>query len=303
MYHIFNNMKARLKAFEQFRKVPITFDCLNYSFYEVFVVFMMYEYVQRRYQGRKGLKVNTIGCTIKQFRIFLKNRMLKKIIPPIDLQGWIVLEEEADAVYLSWKEILQIQNVDLSEYPHLVEYRDDTVLACLTGLRFSDFSKLQPSDVRGDMLYKKQQKSNHWVIIPLRPEAKAILDNRFRNEHTPNSNPEFNRHIKTIAKLAGIVEPVTHSYKKGNRTVVETKPKFEWVTSHTCRRSFCTNEFLAGTPVELIMKISGHKSIKAFYRYIRVSPEEAAGKIKEIWEARAAQLTTKSVAAMTLKIN
>ena len=49
---------------------------------------------------------------------------------------------------------------------------------------------------------------------------------------------------------------------------------------------FCTNEFLAGTPVELLMKISGHKNLKDFYRYIKISPEEAAEKIKKIWALR-----------------
>jgi len=58
------------------------------------------------------------------------------------------------------------------------------------------------------------------------------------------------------------------------------------LTSHTCRRSFCTNEFLAGTPVELIMKISGHKSLKDFYRYIGVTPDQAAYQIEKIWKER-----------------
>lgn len=66
------------------------------------------------------------------------------------------------------------------------------------------------------------------------------------------------------------------------------KPKHGWITSHTCRRSFCTNEFLAGTPVELIMKISGHKSVMDCYKYIRITPEEAGQKIKEIWQQRGA---------------
>jgi len=34
------------------------------------------------------------------------------------------------------------------------------------------------------------------------------------------------------------------------------------------------------------MKISGHKSIKDFYKYIRISPEEAANKIKILWAER-----------------
>jgi hypothetical protein len=34
------------------------------------------------------------------------------------------------------------------------------------------------------------------------------------------------------------------------------------------------------------MKISGHKNEKDFYRYIRVSPEEAAQNIKLLWQER-----------------
>ena len=76
------------------------------------------------------------------------------------------------------------------------------------------------------------------------------------------------------------------STSKGNKDIVVVRPKYAWVTSHTCRRSFCTNEFLAGTPVDLIMKISGHKSLRDFYKYIRITPEEAGQKIKDIWQTR-----------------
>jgi len=34
------------------------------------------------------------------------------------------------------------------------------------------------------------------------------------------------------------------------------------------------------------MKISGHKSLKDFYKYIRITPEGAGNKIREIWERR-----------------
>lgn len=53
-------------------------------------------------------------------------------------------------------------------------------------------------DVRTDMLHKKQNKSDHWVVIPLRDEAITILNNRFNNNVNAVTNAEFNRHIKTI---------------------------------------------------------------------------------------------------------
>ncbi len=287
MPRIYRNMKEHLKAFEEFRGEPITFNCLDLNFYEEFVDFLTYEYVQRRRKIRTvGLKINTVGKTIKQFRTFLRNRIRKKIIAPIDMDGWTILEEEVDAVYLRIDEIKTIYHLDLSKHPHLISYRNDFILGCLTGLRFSDFSDIIKDDVRKDMLYKKQKKSEHWVVIPLRDEALDILRNRFKDDPGSLTNAEFNRHIKTIGDLAGINDLIKFSHKKQGKDVIETKPKYEWITSHTCRRSFCTNEFLSGTPVELIMKISGHKSVKDFYKYIRITPEEAGQKIKELWKNR-----------------
>ncbi len=287
MPRIYRNMKDHLVAFEHFRKRPVTFESLDLNFYEELIDFLTYDYVLARRKDKiAGLKTNTIGKTIKQFKTFLKDRIRKNIIPPIDLCDWIVLEVEVDAVYLNVEEINAIITCDVSKHPYLQDYKNDTILGCLTGLRFSDFSNIQQEDLRDGMLFKKQQKSDHWVVIPLRIQAREILNNRiFKNFKSP-TNPEFNRHIKSLVRLAGIVEPITHSYKKGNKMITETRDKCDWITTHTCRRSFCTNEFLAGTPVSLIMKISGHKSERDFYRYIRISPEEAAYKMLDIWKGR-----------------
>lgn len=287
MINVYRNMKDTLIAFQLFRKEPITFESFDFSFYEEFVHYMRFEHVHRRRKSKlKGFKTNTIGKTIRQLRIFLGNRMRRKIIPTINLEDFKILDENADAVYLSWAEIRQIFQKNLSATPQLEKYRDLFVFGCLTGLRYSDFSTISPDDVRNKMLYKKQEKSDHWVVIPLRNEAYDIFVNRFKRQIPKISNAGFNYYIKEVAQKSGIVEPIKFSHKKGNRDIIEIKPKYAWVTSHTCRRSFCTNEFLAGTPVELIMKISGHKSIRDFYRYIRITPEEAGNKIKELWTVR-----------------
>jgi integrase len=284
---VYGNVKSHLLAFELYRKQKITFKSFDFGFYEDFVDYLTFEHVHlRRQTVLIGLRLNTIGKTIKHLRGFIKDRVKRKIIPPIDLTDFKISEEESDAIYLSHDEIAKIYQTDLTHYPHLIEYRDLFVLACLTGLRFSDFSTLRTEDLQKDMLYKKQEKSDHWVVIPLREEAKLIFTRQFKEKIPSLTNPEFNRHIKTIGKLAGITKLVKFSYKKGNKSITITKPKFDWITSHTARRSFCTNEFLEGTPVELIMKISGHKRTKDFYKYIRITPEEAANKIKELWLAR-----------------
>ncbi len=62
MPRIYRNMKDHLKAFETFRNEPICFDCLDLNFYEEFVDFLTYDYIQRRrIKTKVGLKTNTVG--------------------------------------------------------------------------------------------------------------------------------------------------------------------------------------------------------------------------------------------------
>jgi len=287
MVKVYNNIKAVLNDFEKYREKAITFDEIDFNFYEELVDYLLFDHIQRRRKEViKGFKLSSAGKVIKQLRIFLRNRMRKKIIPVISLEDFKIMDEESDAIYLNDVEIKQIQETDLSQSPHLEKYRDLLLLGCLTGLRFSDFSTIKPEDVRGRRLYKKQGKSDHWVVIPLRETAYNIYTRKFNRVIPLITNPDFNYYIKEVGKLAGIVELITFSHKKGNKDVVQSKPKNQWITSHTCRRSFCTNEFLAGTPVELIMKISGHKSLRDFYKYIRITPEQAAKQVEEIWQKR-----------------
>lgn len=144
---------------------------------------------KRRKTVIKGLKINSIGKTIKQLRIFIRDRIKRKIITPIDLSDFNIPEEEADAIYLSFEEINKIYETDLTDFKYLEQYRNFFVLACLTGLRFSDFSTLRFEDLHLDMLYKKQEKSDHWVVIPLREEAKKLFIEQFRKELPKVSNP------------------------------------------------------------------------------------------------------------------
>ena len=285
---IYREVKKYLQAFEKYRGRKITFESFDLDFYDAFIDFMTYEYESYRYihLKKKGIKINTMGKVIKHLRLFLKDRIRRKIIPEIDLSEYKVMEEIADATFLDMYEIETIFKLDLSLSPKLDIARDLLVLGCLTGLRFSDFTTIEPEDIRNGKLHVKQQKSEHWVVIPLRPIAQEILIGKFRGRIPRLSNASFNDSIKKVCRVADISESIKFSYKKGNKQIEEIKPKYNWVTSHTCRRSFCTNEFLAGTPVELIMKISGHRSLKDFYRYIKVTPDQAAFQIEKIWRER-----------------
>lgn len=292
--NVINTMKEHLRCFETYRKeniegfknTSITFDSFDFDFYTCFVKYLTYEYqLRRKKEVIKGLRVNTIGKTIKWLKSFLKNRMAKKIIPYIDLSAYRGMEEEVDAIYLSWAEISAMYKLDLSAYPIHEKVRDEFILGCLTGFRFSDYSTVKPEEIRDGMLFVNQAKTGDRVVVPIRPTTEEILK-KYNMEMPQISNPDFNFYIKEVARMAGINELVKFTYKRGNKMVEEVRPKYAWVMSHTCRRSFCTNEFLDGTPVILIMAISGHKTERSFRRYIRADALQKAQMIKKIWDNR-----------------
>ncbi len=285
--NVIKTMAIHLKSFEIYRKAIITFDSFDIGFYEEFTKFLTYDIVQmRRRNVIKGIKLNTSSKSIKYLKIFLKDRMQKKIIPYFDLSAYKVIEEDVDAIYLNWQELSLIYHLDLSKNSNLEKYRDLFVLGCLTGFRFSDYSNLKPEEVRDGMLYVKQSKTLSTVVVPLRKEAKEILIDKYNMQMPQVSNVNLNYYIKDIARLAGINEMVKITHKHGNKIIEERRPKYAWVMSHTCRRSFCTNEFLDGTPVHLIMAISGHKTEKAFRKYIKADQIQKAYMIKKLWDNR-----------------
>jgi integrase len=281
------SMKKHLLGFQDYEKTQITFDSFNLGFYERLVRYLTYEApLLDRTRPTRGLKINTIGKVIKNLKSFLKDRIARKVIAYIDTSFLKSMEEEVDAVYLNWSELSKIYYLDLSVKPYLVKYRDIFIVGCLTGLRFGDYSNIRFDEIRDGMLHIVQRKTLSPVIIPLREDARKIIIDKYNLSMPKASDVKFNLYIKEVVRLAGIQEPVKISHRKGNQIISEVRPKYAWVSSHTARRSFCTNEYLDGTPPDLIMAVSGHKTEKIFRNYIKADKIQKASMIKKIWDGR-----------------
>ncbi|MBK6990252.1 MAG: tyrosine-type recombinase/integrase [Bacteroidetes bacterium] len=134
-----------------------------------------------------------------------------------------------------------------------------------------------------------QKKVSKKVIVPICTDPLIALLKKYKNKPPHfESITEFNRLIRDICETAKITEQVT--MLRTNATVKKevVSRKFELVSSHTCRRSFCTNHFLNGMPVTLIMAISGHKTERAFMRYLKIDNSKKVDMFRENMERRKA---------------
>ena len=252
----------------------LQFENVDLDFYLSFV----------EYLTNKGYSPNTVGARIKDLKMFMNEAYERNLHTNMDFKKkrFSKPKEETYSVYLNSDELKKIYKCDLSDEPRLDRVRDLFLIGCCTGLRFSDLSLLSSDNVDNveSVITIKTVKTGRTVVIPLHAIVRQILQ-KYDNElpRVP-SNQKFNDYIKEIAKKAEINEPILLQRTKGTLTYAETKPKYDLVTSHTARRSFATNAYLAGLPPISIMKITGHKTESSFMKYIKISEKENAIQLK-----------------------
>ena len=214
----------------------------------------------------------------------LNDARVKGICDIPNLQDiFYTISEDVDNVYLNEKELKQLKDADLSKTPYLDRVRDWFLLLAWTGCRFSDLEKIAKADAKKGFVTFKQYKTNNKVTIPLHSEVIEILEKYDFNLPSEISNQKFNEYIKKVCRLAKLNSKESTTRTIGGVLKTETFEKWELVTSHTGRRSFCTNMYKMGVPTYTIMAVSGHNTEKAFLKYIKVKQEEHAEIMAKKW--------------------
>ncbi|WP_343637508.1 phage integrase SAM-like domain-containing protein [Fluviicola sp.] len=260
----------KIEEYERLKKVKLTFDKIDHAFYNSLMTYGMKEL---------NLSTNSLGNIVKNLKTWMNAAYEDSLHTNMIFtsRSFKKPAEEADTIYLNESELRTIRNTIMPN-KHLDNVRDLFLLACYTGVRSQDYSKLSKEYLINDgtMFKVRAEKTDQEVIIPLHPEAKRVLD-KYDGQPRVMSNQKFNEYIKEVCRIAGLDEPITTTRTIGGKKVRTTKAKCEWVSSHCARRSFATNAYKAGVPTLAIMAITGHTTEKVFLKYVRVTKEEHAG--------------------------
>jgi integrase len=152
----------------------------------------------------------------------------------------------------------------------LVNARKWLLLGCLIGQRGGDLLNIAANNIKDingiKIIELKQQKTGKLVAIPLLPDALEIVESGLPYKI---SLMKFNEYLKDICKIAELNEPTTAKVKVTSRNPLqmETKAKYNFISSHVCRRSFATN-FYGRIPTPVLMNITAHGTEKVFLAYI-----------------------------------
>jgi len=299
-YNNIQQYKATYKHLQAFAeskaRKDYQFDRINQTFYDDFVEYLQSE-IQAVNEGgspifnedgtprlfKESFTANSVGKHIRVLKLILNEATRDGTNTSTRYNKFHVFTEDVDNVYLNEVELQKLKEIDFSQIPHLDRVRDWFLLLSWTGCRFSDLVKIKETDIKADFITFRQQKTNTKVTIPLHPVVLEILHKYNFNLPEPITNQRFNEYIKDVAEKAEISTKEIITRTVGGVLKSEALPKWQLVSSHTGRRSFCTNMYKRGLPTLMIMSVSGHKTEKSFLKYIKIKQEEHAEMMAKEW--------------------
>ena len=230
---------------------------------------------------------NTINKHLGRLKAFMKWAGKRGYTDSTALDRVSWARREPDVIALSAAELAALEGLELAAGTRLEKARAWFLLACYTGLRYSDLVSIRPQHLRPATatlpahLRLTAQKTRAVVNVPLSARALGIVERLLAGElatlkSQPITNPVLNRFLKELGQLAGIDSPVEVIRYRGGVADVATAPKYEKLTVHTARRTFVTLNLGKGMSAEFVMKLTGHTSYKSFQRYVNLTPQRVA---------------------------
>lgn len=264
----YNSTFVRMKDYGQTLNRNFNFEDITLEWRSGFI----------HYLQSLGVCRNTEGKHLKNIKVFLNEATERNLNHNLSFKSksFSKPHEETNKIFLSTEEIKRVAGVDLSGDIQREIVRDYFVISCLTSLRYSDVIRIKEEHIKGDKVRIVTLKTGKEVIIPISPLLRSILEKyNYRLPKAP-CNQVFNRHLKDIGKLAEINDTVSITSTIGGIKQTKEYKKWQLLTSHTGRRSLVSNCILEGINHSSIMLISGHKSLKVFQGYVRVSEQQNA---------------------------
>lgn len=195
-------------------------------------------------------------------------------------------EDESDTIALTEPELMALFSLDLPAGT-ASDVRDLFCLAAFTGLRFSDATSIKREhlyqDAAGDWMLKKFiEKTKSELDVPLNSLALAILQKHQFKLNTI-SLQKTNDHLKELGMLACIDKPTLKTIYRGIIKDERTEPKYKLLSFHCARRTFATLSLEKGMRPEEVMELTGHKTVKQFLKYVKVSQKGLKHSVHKAW--------------------
>lgn len=270
---VYKSMRKHLQAYQVQHNKVVTFDKINYSFFQSYQNFLIGRTKVIAGITMPMLNNITIAKQLSSVKTFLNYAKLHNITISDDYKKFKISKENLEVIALTNEEFENLYSFDLSNNKRLSQVRDMFCFACSTGFRYSDMKQLKKEHIKEDEIILTVIKTNERLTVPLNTYSKEILAKYITN-HKPLpmiSNQKMNVYLKELGELTGINEPIEIVRYYGVKREAIIYPKYELIGCHTGRKTFVCLSLEKGMSAEQVMACTGHKDYKSFKRYLNVT--------------------------------
>ncbi len=292
--------------YDEFDDKPFYFDDINKDFLEKLII---YAHDSRGDEGDEYL--NDPDDEEEKHKYFTKGNLSNKTLNkrfdsifqfirdyykrlPNDVEKKPRLKTlERKIIRLDREELRELEQLEItdSNNTHYGYYRDCLLFLCYTGLRFGDFKKLNKTyyHAEDNEIVIDTQKTGKKCEIFLFDKAKEIglkYDFDFKPRFMPTLyNQTLNRGIKEMLRAFDLFpEEIIFEYQAAERVTIK-KPKREFITCHTGRRSYISIMLEHGMEVYDLISTTGHTNIEILNAYIDLFGKKRKEKFQRLNEA------------------
>ena len=260
------NWMSAYQYLEAFAKVPLKFEDLNETVCNEFKDYLLS--VKSIRSDKTTLSQNTAVSYFNKLKAALKQAYKDKYLQ-YDLNNSIdpIKVSETRRNFLTIEELNSLVKTECKDSV----LKNAAIFSAMTGLRFSDISKLVWSELEyiegnGYFIQFRQQKTEGEEMMPISEQAYSLLGER----KTPtdkvfdglNYSAYSNKDLAKWIGAAGITKDITF---------------------HCFRHTFATLQLSNGTDIYTVSKMLGHRDLKTTQIYAKIisqTKRDAANKIK-----------------------
>ena len=272
----YENLRNKVLEYESHHQTRVRIIDIDTKFEEKFIRYLKHV---------DGLNTNSIGKMIPSVKTIALDARSHGIQTAPGLDGIKGFSEPVPVIYLNNDELDAIYLLDLDPDGVMDNVRDWMITGAYIGQRVSDLLTLTERNIKDGTIQLTQLKTGQRVVIPIHPRVAKVLAKRDGCFPPRIGDQKLNEYVKEVCRKAGITEP-TEGVKmnpKTRRKEHGTYPKYELISSHTLRRSFCTNHY-GKLPNAVIMSISGHKGENVFLKYVGKTSEDHVHFVADFWK-------------------
>jgi integrase len=231
--------------------------------------------------NEKDLLDNTVEKYVSNLRTFLTWADERGLSPHPDYKKLKWKRHNIEPIFLTEEELLRVYNLE-GLLPYQERVRDVFCFACWTGLRYSDVAGLTEANIKNGKIYLNQIKVSEPLKIPLNQYSRAILE-KYDYKLPVIGNYKTNEYLKEVGEKAKLNSMEKRVQFKGGQRIETTFKKWQILSFHDARRTFIILLLIKGTPIRIIMEMTGHKDFKSFQKYVRIAEDVTTDAMNKAW--------------------